>query len=216
MGLTRTEEAGERVRLFTPAAGVRLAFADRRVVALDVEADRYVRLSRAISKPVGEAMAAPALAGPVAALASAGLLKAPASVSRNLYASHLGQNRLQANRIAGVIGACAWAARKLRKLRFCEVLSAVKLPRASARPASAMEAIVCGFLAARPLYPRDYECFFDALALRHYLARRGYAVSWVFGVRGAPFAAHCWLEFDGVVLNDDPDIVHAYRPIMVV
>lgn len=216
MGVTRTGEAGELARLFTPAAGVRLSFADGRVVALDVEADRYVRLTRALSKPVGAALAAPALAGPVAALANSGLLKTPANVSPNLYASHLGQSRLQPHPIAGVIGACAWAARKLLMLRFAEVLGAVKLPSSSARPKPALDEIVRGFLAIRPFYPRDYECFFDALALRHYLARRGYATSWVFGVRGAPFAAHCWLEFDGAVLNDEPDIVHAYRPIMIV
>jgi len=216
MGVTRTGEAGELARLFAPGAGVRLAFADGRVIALDVEADRYVRLTRALSKPVGDALAAPALAGPVAALASSGLLKAPASVSRNLYASYLGPGRLRADSIAGVLGACAWAARKLRTLRFAEVLGAVKLPSCSARPKAAMDEIVRSFLRIRPLYPRDYQCLFDALALRHFLARRGIAASWVFGVRGAPFAAHCWLECEGAVLNDEPDLVRAYQPIMIV
>ena len=156
MGVTRTGEAGELARLFAPGAGVRLAFADGRVIALDVEADRYVRLTRALSKPVGDVLAAPALVGPVAALASSVLLK------------------------------------------------------------RRMDEIVRSFLRIRPLYPRDYQCFFDALALRHYLARRGIAASWVFGVRGAPFAAHCWLEFGGAVLNEEPDLVRAYQPIMIV
>lgn len=216
MGVTRIEAAGELARRFVPAAGVRLAFADGRVIALDVEADRYVRLTRALSKPVGEAMKAAALAEPVAALAAARLLKASASASCNLYASHLGHIELPAARIGGVIGACAWAARKLRTLRFAALLRAVEPPRSGAKPKGAIDEVVRDFLRLRPFYPRDYQCLFDALALRRYLARRGYSASWVFGVRGAPFAAHCWLEFDGAVLNDEPELVHAYRPIMVV
>jgi len=36
----------------------------------------------------------------------------------------------------------------------------------------------------------------------------------VFGVRGAPFAAHCWVEIEGVPVNDDPDFVAPYVPIL--
>lgn len=216
MGVMRTEEAGQFARLFTPAAGVHFAVADGRVIALDVETDRYVRLPRALSKPVATAMAMRSLAEPVAALAAAGLLKAPASASRNLYASHLGDPKLRLDRIAGVIGACAWAARLLRRAHFAELLGAVKSQRGGPTPKSPLEEVVLSFLFHRPFYSRDYNCLFDALALRRYLSRRGYVASWVFGVRGAPFAAHCWLEFEGAVLNDEPDLVHVYRPILVV
>jgi hypothetical protein len=39
---------------------------------------------------------------------------------------------------------------------------------------------------------------------------------WVFGVQSRPFAAHCWLQLGGVVLNDTVDHVKRYTPIMVV
>jgi hypothetical protein len=37
----------------------------------------------------------------------------------------------------------------------------------------------------------------------------------VFGVRTWPFHAHCWLQCDDVVLDDQADRVAAYAPILV-
>ena len=59
-------------------------------------------------------------------------------------------------------------------------------------------------------------CLFDALSLSEFLAGYGVFPSWVFGVQSRPFAAHCWLQLEGVVLNDTIDHVKRYTPIMVV
>jgi hypothetical protein len=68
----------------------------------------------------------------------------------------------------------------------------------------------------RPLYPKDYLCLFDSLALLLYLARYDLYPMWVFGVREAPFFAHCWVQVGPIVLNDHLDKVIPYTPIMVI
>ncbi|MFN3313117.1 MAG: lasso peptide biosynthesis B2 protein [Hyphomonas sp.] len=62
------------------------------------------------------------------------------------------------------------------------------------------------------LTTRD-TCFFKSLVLARYLSLRGVACRLTFAVRIAPFAAHCWLEREGLVLNEQEDIVCAYTPI---
>ena len=43
----------------------------------------------------------------------------------------------------------------------------------------------------------------------------GGGADWVFAVKGAPFAAHCWIQLGDIVLNDSVENVRAYTPIMV-
>jgi Transglutaminase-like superfamily len=77
-------------------------------------------------------------------------------------------------------------------------------------------ALTLGFLRYRPLFPRNYLCMFDSLALLRYLAAKNTYPSWVFGVREAPFAAHCWVQAGHVVLNDYADRAAHYRQIMCI
>lgn len=65
-----------------------------------------------------------------------------------------------------------------------------------------------------PWAPVPGACLRRAYALRLFLRRGGGDAEWVFGVRTWPFRAHCWLEHSGMVLNDDPDVVRAYTPIL--
>lgn len=76
--------------------------------------------------------------------------------------------------------------------------------------------LVHGFNALRSLFPRNYLCLFDSLALLLYLFRQGVFPSWVFGVMADPFAAHCWLQTGDLVLNDSLERVSHYTPIMAV
>ena len=79
-----------------------------------------------------------------------------------------------------------------------------------------MARLVSVFNSLRPMFPRDYLCLFDSLALLHFLVHYGVHPQWVFGVRADPFGAHCWLQENNVILNDTPDVICAYTPIMTV
>jgi Transglutaminase-like superfamily len=60
------------------------------------------------------------------------------------------------------------------------------------------------------------ECLFDSLALLEFLARHDIYPDWVFGVQTRPFAAHCWVQHEGVVFNDTVEHVSSFTPIMIV
>ncbi len=50
----------------------------------------------------------------------------------------------------------------------------------------------------------------------HFLGAEGIHPDWVFGVKTEPFDAHCWVQHGEIVLNDAPDRVRQYSPILVV
>lgn len=68
----------------------------------------------------------------------------------------------------------------------------------------------------RPLFltARD-ACLLDSLVLLEFAARRGVEPEWVFGVQTVPFAAHCWVQHGGLVLNDAVERVATFTPILV-
>lgn len=59
------------------------------------------------------------------------------------------------------------------------------------------------------------RCLAAALALLDALAKEDFFPDLVVGVAIAPFEAHCWLEKDGVVLNDRLDHVGRFTPILI-
>jgi hypothetical protein len=68
----------------------------------------------------------------------------------------------------------------------------------------------------RPWYPKPRVCLFDSLAMVEFLARLTLYPDWVFGVMEAPFAAHCWVQGGGYVINDEAERIRAYTPILMV
>jgi len=69
---------------------------------------------------------------------------------------------------------------------------------------------------ALPWIPMEGECLQRAYELRWLLARQGIRTEWIFGVRTWPFAAHCWLQTDDLVIADSLERVSRFTPIMVV
>lgn len=66
------------------------------------------------------------------------------------------------------------------------------------------------------MFRSNNACLFDSLTLINFLAYFGIFPQWIFGVRSDPFAAHCWVQQDGMVFNDSIEHVIRYKPIMVV
>ena len=59
------------------------------------------------------------------------------------------------------------------------------------------------------------KCLQDSLAMAHFLASEGFAADWLIGVKTNPFAAHSWVQRNGVVLNDQHEYVCRFCPILV-
>ena len=79
-----------------------------------------------------------------------------------------------------------------------------------------VSAVVTAFQAMSPWLPRQGACLFRASVLLRALRHAGENATWVFGVRTWPFSAHCWLQIADCVLDDDPERVALYTPIMAV
>ena len=93
---------------------------------------------------------------------------------------------------------------------------ALRQPREASSHGELIDA-ASAYLGIRPLLfsARD-RCLHDSLTLVTFLAAEQIPARWVIGVRIRPFAAHSWVQHDGLVLNDQHERVRAYRPILVV
>jgi hypothetical protein len=88
---------------------------------------------------------------------------------------------------------------------------------ASSPDLASVEQLVTAFHRLRPLlYVAADRCIFDSLVLVDFLARRQFFPLWVFGVKTGPFHAHSWVQYKGYVLNDFPEHVRGYAPILVI
>ena len=112
------------------------------------------------------------------------------------------------------------ASRLLKTRPIGEVVGAVRVRKARRHAEVAriddLRRQVMIFRRLRPLYPRPYLCLFDALALVEFLARSGHFPTWVFGVQLEPFGAHCWVQIDDRVLNEETEYAREFTPIMAV
>lgn len=77
--------------------------------------------------------------------------------------------------------------------------------------------IVRSFLTLRPLfYTARNHCLLDSLTLLRYLEKYRLSATWVLGVKTRPFAAHSWVQGNGVVFNDTPEYIREFTPILSV
>jgi len=72
------------------------------------------------------------------------------------------------------------------------------------------------FRRARLYVPIDTSCLLDSVAMVKFLARQGLYAHVVFGIASDPFSAHCWVQAEGLVLNDTIGNVKLHTPILVV
>lgn len=113
--------------------------------------------------------------------------------------------------------ASAW----LRRRSLADIADRVAALRARRSVQSAaqdgMQGAVGAYLRLRPFALSSHDrCLNDSLTLVHFLASQGHFPHWVIGVRVRPFYAHSWVQSGGVVLNDLPEHVRSYQPILVV
>lgn len=76
----------------------------------------------------------------------------------------------------------------------------------SAPSPNASEHAIKAFSVLDPWFPGRRACLSDSLAFTRFLLSRRVMADCVIGVTARPFSAHCWVEHDGRVLNDEADI----------
>lgn len=132
--------------------------------------------------------------------------------------------RASAGELWRFAGSCLRAQLSLKLRPIQSIVEAVRDRKArraapGPRPADAdcLRRRVTAFARLRPLfYTLRGACLLDSLALLHFLSAEGIHPDWVFGVKTEPFDAHCWVQQGEVLLNDVPDRVRQYSPILIV
>lgn len=96
-----------------------------------------------------------------------------------------------------------------------EVLAA-GAPAAGSSARAPASAVARRFLSARRLVPVKGNCLMDSLTLLRLLERTRHDAMLVFGVKLHPFAAHCWVQSDDLLLNDRLENVRAFSAVRVI
>jgi hypothetical protein len=189
------------------------------LVALDLRSGRYHCLpglgdgfdpQLPLAEPLAEALARQGLGGggerPAARLAPA------ARAQRDLPDGEGSRGpRLAADMAAAHLAANV----RVRILSFSAILD--RVPAARPLPAAPERGLrdVRAFLQWLPWAPLQGRCLMRAAMLRTFLVRRGHpAPHWVFGVSTYPFAAHCWLQWGDMALDDQVGRLVRYTPIL--
>lgn len=68
----------------------------------------------------------------------------------------------------------------------------------------------------RPLFPKNYVCLFDSVALLEFLAQYDCLPYLIFAATLEPWEAHCWVQYEAVSFNEDAERARTYLPILAV
>lgn len=113
--------------------------------------------------------------------------------------------------------ALRWARRMLKMQSIQAVLGSVLRVRSADAPTEArLVDRASRFLAARRYLPVKPNCLVDSLALMRFLGPLAVGTTLMFGVKLEPFAAHCWVQFESLLLNDRSDYVERFVPVRTV
>jgi transglutaminase superfamily protein len=117
--------------------------------------------------------------------------------------------------------AFSWSRRCVRHRRFADVVQEVRTSAAAARSSSPeldrLRDAMSAFYHIRPFfYSYGGQCLLDSLTLFRFLSLHHIGATWVIGIRTRPFAAHTWLQYESYVLNDMPEDILSYAPIMAI
>ena len=107
----------------------------------------------------------------------------------------------------------------LRRRGFAAALAAVAKVKAtstrSADPDRAATTVAASFAHASLVASAQDKCLARSMAVGRRLFRIGGQADLVLGVRLQPFRAHCWVQAGDVVVNDRPDVVRDFTPILI-
>ncbi|WP_171982003.1 lasso peptide biosynthesis B2 protein [Brevundimonas sp. LM2] len=204
------------------AAGVFMAAIEPDVIVLDLATDTYACLPHARDDLSILGPSVEAELGLLGLLADAGLLGDASRSSPGIaldppVRGFPARPSLWSIPAAASLVVAAATARRLGPLAPIRTLiSALPSPPVGHADTARVAAVVAAFTRLLPWVPDQGACLYRAFVLLSMLRRAGQNAVWVFGVRTWPFSAHCWLRIGDAVLDDDPERVSHYTPIMEV
>lgn len=133
-----------------------------------------------------------------------------------LDAQYLPPSRIGVGTIAAVGRAVMRARRDVKNRPLASILARRLSPAQYVANVQVADrrARIAAFRSARPLIPVPRVCLHDCLALVEWLGPTRAGTQLVFGVAAFPFAAHSWVQADGRVIDDHPESVSRFQPIL--
>jgi len=111
------------------------------------------------------------------------------------------------------------AARKVRGQPFATVLKNVRERKASLTsvapdPSGEISLVLAAFASTAPVFRARNQCLPQSIAFHRLCLDRGVPATLVIGVSVNPFAAHCWVQLDDMVINDRVERIRQFTPIL--
>jgi hypothetical protein len=212
---------------------------DGHAIFLDIQGDRYFRLSEDMEAIFRAFMnGGPNSEAELAALAKYKVLTTAPRIGNNDAGSPRVSPTCSAIELSEPSGSLGpWALlevsimvlgtrRALKTRRLADILDSFVCYRQKhagkppSQPTTLATTLVCDaanlFNRTRLYVPVATSCLLDSLSMAKFLARRQIDTSIVFGVTRDPFAAHCWVQVGNMVLNDTVGNATAHTPIRIV
>jgi hypothetical protein len=219
---------------FLLRAGLSFCIAGRRAAFLDLPANRYFCLPPAADAAFRALVAGDGVSAEHAAALDAlvhdRLIERSATAARPVACSvaapqsefHGTAGALARLRhLPGAIAAIAGATAGVRARRLPSLLDALARSKVAGAPGARCggpmpDALVAAFDMSAMLFGRHDQCLARSIALAGALLRAGVVPQLVLGVMMRPFAAHCWVQVDTMVLGDRVETVYPFTPILAV
>ena len=114
-----------------------------------------------------------------------------------------------------------WTVRQIRRSLARRPLADVidkilRSPSGNHAEGLAASVLATRFQTVRRWLPQMPNCLTDSLALLLFLKGHGASAELVFGAKLDPFAAHCWIQADDVLLNDRIDRIEGFATVGVI
>lgn len=136
--------------------------------------------------------------------------------------SEIEERHLNRPRISDVLRAAVNLSqmhRALKRKKFSTViadLDACKKPKSDCglEIGNRAREIASAFHWLNTFVTRHDQCLLRSLAMIKSLRMNGVPSTMIFGIATRPFSAHCWIQYQDVVLNDTIEGVRSYIPIL--
>ena len=80
-----------------------------------------------------------------------------------------------------------------------------------------LPSLLASFRTLRALtYTSSGNCLYDSLVLERFLLAHRIPSTLIVAVGTRPFGAHCWVQYDGLVLNDSASHVREFTPLVAI
>ena len=205
-----------------------------RLIFLDLGADRYFCLSaeaeRSLARAIAEAPAEPEDAAILAGLQHQGMLRTgtaepllrPCPGVCEARSSMLDAHPIPVPPLGTFLAGMALlrAPLRLRLFGLSAAIARLQIKKARLRPARFERERLArsggAFARLRALATSHDQCLPRSLAVAEQLFTAGVRADLILAVKLQPFAAHAWVQWGDIVVNDRVDAVRDFTPILVV